>query len=707
MARPANLGHYPDFRLGKLHVRPSHCEVVGPGGGAHIEPRMMQVLVELAAAQGATVTRDDLIERCWDNRIVSDGVISRVILHLRKIARTIGEDAYSIITVPKIGYRITVKESEHSPLPAASDNHTHALAVLPFRNMAEGDGYFAEGIAEEVRSQLSRHSAFRVAGHTSSQLIGQLSDVGEIGRRLNVSHLVEGSVRKADGRVRIDVALVDTGNGHRVWADIFEGETDDIFAVQNRIGLAIAASLQARLDDVAGPEQARTPNGAAYELYLVAKTLLRFRSPDHIATAIDLLERATALDASFAPAWARLGVAHAMRAMFRNNASCVADARRQALDYVQHAIALAPKSSEVHAAHGALLYQDDIEAAGCQLERAAALGEDTSELWFWLCAVYDRTGDYMRSIAAARRTVQIDPLWYGSAFAALTALDAGLEDEATKWLLAFSSNGTTGLADLVSANLALYHNDYTQAFAAAKRAMAGIDTPLRSLASATVARALLGLDLPAQARDVDPSIVTEREADLRQGQLPPDILDKPFEGDRRNLRINPERYFGLRQLVRDGFASDVVAYYRRSAGSPEALRNHPDGHLAFLADAAIIARAMKETGDGSEAHELAKLARTEMERREAAGMVPRSYALSKAQICAVLDDESRALEALGEVKEKGVSPLHPASLQHICKDPIFDTLRNAPRFRAIAADFEGLVAHQRALVGELIAPSRA
>jgi DNA-binding winged helix-turn-helix (wHTH) protein len=116
MATVSDLGHRARFRIGQAEIRPTVCEVVGPGGTEAVEPRVMQVLVALAEAGGETVTRDDLVRLCWSGRIVGDDAINRVILKIRKIAEGVAAGSFTIRTVPKIGYRLCEAEvTEVSP----------------------------------------------------------------------------------------------------------------------------------------------------------------------------------------------------------------------------------------------------------------------------------------------------------------------------------------------------------------------------------------------------------------------------------------------------------------------------------------------------------------------------------------------------------------------------------------------------------------
>lgn len=691
MMDSAGLATRASFQIGKLTVNPTQAEVAGHSGRTHVEPRVMQVLIALYDAKGETLSRDRLIADCWGGRIVGDDALNRVILKIRKLATDWGEDSFSILTVPKIGYRLLLAEEVSGSMINAPE--PTRLAVLPFRDLGVTDPSFTEGIAEEILTTLSRQPCFRVTGRTSSWMVRDLG-AAEIFRRLGVAYILDGSVREVAGRYRITVALVDARTEFQVWSQDFDGELEDILDVQCGIARAVASSLRLRFSESDLPNSGG--NGEAYQLYLAAKGLLRDRAPGRVASAIDLLRRATLIEPDFAPAWSRLALAIGMLAMTEMDMIQIQRKRSEALGHAKRALLLAPASAEAEAIYGALLYQDDIYAAHDHLERARVRGEDSSEFWFWLCGARDRIGDYAGAIAAARRAVQLDPLWYGAVFSGLTALDAGLEAEAQAWL-----NPILGHADhpfsaaLVEANLALFRNDYVAALGHARRSLSSVDPDMAGFAAMTIARAFVGLGLPLEARRLVGFIVTEAEVQLRQGSLPENVLQRPFGGDRRNARINPERYFALRLLVRAGRSADVIQHYRSTTGSTAALRRHPDGLQAYFFDAAIVARALQDLGEMTEAESLLNAASSDAQESLAAGMAPRSHWLALSHLAAMEGRIDDAISALERIVAHGMSPLHPATMDDVCRDPCFDTLRDLRAFQLIEDTLTTRLSEQR------------
>ena len=189
-----------------------------------------------------------------------------------------------------------------------------SVAVLPFANMSPDpeNEYFGDGMAEEIINALAHVPGLRVAARTSAFAFkGKTHDLRAIGEKLNVSTVLEGSVRRVGNRVRITAQLINVSDGYHLWSDRYDRELTDIFAIQDEIATAITSRLTVALRDAQGFSLVRpsTSNLDAYELYLKARSLMKERGPA-LLSAIDLLEQAVALDPAFAVALAHL--AHAL-----------------------------------------------------------------------------------------------------------------------------------------------------------------------------------------------------------------------------------------------------------------------------------------------------------------------------------------------------------------------------------------------------------
>lgn len=246
-----NLAETPDFDLGGLRVSPAHRQVRFNGEQRELEPRVVQVLVALASARPNVVSRERLIEQCWDGRIVSDDALNRCIVALRHLAKDSSPEPFAIETVPRVGYAlverpgvvpgrglrtargvnaallaiavVAVALAVAWPRLGRGEAAPASIAVMPFRDLSSVDSYFAEGIGEEVSGQLAREPQFRVAGRTSSSQFGKDPDLRRVARQLDVEYVLDGSVRTQGDRVRVNASLVRASDGIRLWSDSYDG----------------------------------------------------------------------------------------------------------------------------------------------------------------------------------------------------------------------------------------------------------------------------------------------------------------------------------------------------------------------------------------------------------------------------------------------------------------------------------------------------
>ena len=260
-----------------------------------------------------------------------------------------------------------------------------SVCVLPFVNMS-GDAeqeYFSDGISEDITTDLSKVSALAVtARNTAFTYKGRAVDICDVARRLGVSHVLEGSVRKAAGRVRITAQLIDGSTGEHVWAERYDRDLTDIFAIQDEISKAIVDALKLKLlpAERKAIEQRGTANAEAYNLYLMARQYWvtgDFGDPRREERVIRLCKRATELDADYAQAWALMGLAQSNL--------CYAYSGNQKLDdgtaAAERALSLDPTIAEAHlprAWHYTVLGRD--EEANKELDCALRLNPNSWEV---------------------------------------------------------------------------------------------------------------------------------------------------------------------------------------------------------------------------------------------------------------------------------------------------------------------------------------
>lgn len=367
--------------------------------------------------------------------------------------------------------------AEASPLPQMP--RRIAVCVLPFANMS-GDTeqeYFSDGISEDITTDLSKVSALAVtARNTAFTFKGQAADVCDVARKLGVSHVLEGSVRKAGGRVRISAQLIDGGTGDHVWAERYDRELNDIFAIQDEISKAIVEALKVKLlpSEKKAIEQRGTISAEAYNFYLLARKYWisgNWGDTRQLDLVIRVCRKAVELDPDYARAWGLMalvqtilhytfagsdddGTQAAERALAIDptiaEAHCV-HARQayeqgrfeEADQLLARALALEPDSWEVNRETARILYfERRFDEAVKYYEHAVSLDETDYHTWSMLCSTYEVLGNAAgarhaaeMAVAGAERALAHDPTngaALGTAVTGLAVLDE--RERAQDWI---------------------------------------------------------------------------------------------------------------------------------------------------------------------------------------------------------------------------------------------------------------------------------
>ena len=290
-----------------------------------ITPQVFDLLDYLIRNRERVVSKDDLINAIWNGRSVSDAALTTRLNAARGAIGDSGEEQRFIKTLPRKGFRFVgqVREAREVAGPNPGDAPESALAlpdkpsiaVLPFENMS-GDPeqeYFADGMVEEIITALSRFKwLFVIARNSSFTFKGKAVDIKEVGRRLGVRYVLEGSVRKASGKVRITGQLIDAVTGAHIWADRFERDLTDVFALQDEVTVAVVSAIQPKLlqTEIAMATRRRPENLTAYDFYLRAMQQYYLTTREGVAEAIRLAHRALELDPRFGLVAALAGVCH-------------------------------------------------------------------------------------------------------------------------------------------------------------------------------------------------------------------------------------------------------------------------------------------------------------------------------------------------------------------------------------------------------------
>jgi adenylate cyclase len=305
------------------------------------------------------------------------------------------------------------------PAPAAAPPHAAvtaagkpSIAILPFANLS-GDPdqeYFADGMVEEIATALGRfRSIFVIAAGSSLSFKSRAVNPQEAARSLGVRFLLEGSVRRSGGRVRIAVKLLEGASGAQVWAERFEDEVEDLFDLQDRVALSVAGAIEPAVREAEIRRASQRPTEDAYDLYLRALPQYRCQGREGNLEAIRLLNRAIALDPHYAAALALAASAYSRIFAFAWT-DTPEDDRRTAVELARRALAAARDDPEVLIRCASVLSQDAEEDTTALFKRALALNP-ASSIAHVVAANYEITfGDPARAQAHLETSMRLDPL---------------------------------------------------------------------------------------------------------------------------------------------------------------------------------------------------------------------------------------------------------------------------------------------------------
>jgi adenylate cyclase len=304
------------YTFGNFRFEPASARLWQDHAEIKLTRKAAQVLAALLGQPGEPVSKRALFETVWRGTVVSDDALVTCVQELRKALGDDSKQPVYIETRHRLGYRFAapVVSSEGAARPAGGD--TAAIAVLPFADMSPGrdQDHLCEGLAEELIDALAHIEGLRVAARTSSFRFRGSHDLREIGGKLGVGSVLEGSVRKSGDRLRITVQLIDVASGYHKWSEKFERSAADLFAVQDEIAETVAGLLRGgALNARERRALHRQPTAIeTYECFLRGRQRMHnWRQPD-MDEAREFYRRAIALDAEYAPAWAGLAMLHAL-----------------------------------------------------------------------------------------------------------------------------------------------------------------------------------------------------------------------------------------------------------------------------------------------------------------------------------------------------------------------------------------------------------
>src|SRR3989449_4025626 len=557
-------------------------------------------------------------------------------------------------------------------LPRASAHKIDkSIAVLPFENLSDEkeNAYFADGIQDDVLTNLSKIGDLKVISRTSVMPYrGKASNLREIGKALGVSTILEGSVRRIGNRVRVNVQLINAENDEHIWAEDYDRDLTDVFAIQTDLAKKITGELQAKLSpaEKALMERKPTENGEAYLAFVQAKNLgCAVEDFDKLKESEQLYERAVQLDPNFALALARSSL---LQSWIVHTFDRTSDRREKARALAEQALRLQPDLPEAHLAVGFSYYYGDnnYDAALREFEIAQRGLPNESEAYLAIGAIQRRQGKWTESTVNLEKAASLNPKdsWplqnladnyqvLRNFDAANKTIDRGLNMNPdgvglweTKSKLAIAEKGDFSVAE--------------KAFAAAK------SVPMTNQEKLRIAGSRAGV------------FVLERkyQEGLREAESLPDDLFHEFQ---QHLS---DKYYLI------GFAR-------------KALQDQAGAQAAFLKAKEILDLQIKQSPDSPDMHiQLAKVLAhlgekdaALAEAQRATELLPESkdafggpeIAAGVAEVYAILGENDRAIEILDGL----LSRPSGVTVQGLKVNPIWDPLRNDPRFQALLDKYGG------------------
>ena len=363
-----------------------------------MQPQVFDLLVFLVINRDRVVNKDDLLASVWGGRIVSESTLASRINAVRRVIGDNGEQQRLIRTIIGKGVRFVGAVREVQKLgridkglptrdPPIADKPS--IAVMPFANMS-GDPeqeYFADGMVEEIITALSRIKwLFVIARNSTFTYKGQTIGVNQVGRELGVRYVLEGSVRKARGQMRITAQLIDTLSGAHLWADRFDGPLEDVFELQDKVARSVAGVIEPALQTAETVRSAGRPINdlTAYDFYLRALAPAESGEKDRIIEALDLLGRALEREPHHGPALALAAVCH--NALHVSGWTNDPEAnRREGMDLARRALRGAgdDPGTLARAAYMLGYSGEDFDAAIALIDRSLELNPSFARGWYY------------------------------------------------------------------------------------------------------------------------------------------------------------------------------------------------------------------------------------------------------------------------------------------------------------------------------------
>lgn len=454
------------FQLGEWSVDPDSGHLQGKDVELKLEPKVMKVLVLLAQNPGKVVSREELEARVWAGMVVGYDAVSGSIIKLRK---ALGDDSHHpryIETVSKKGYRLIAPLSQvgteapmsgngfattgsgfapqlashvrgklalaviglmamimawqlldlgpDNPAPSTATK-APSVVVLPFKNLSNDpqQEYFSDGITDDIITDLSQVAALRVVARQSAYHYKNRNiSLKEVARDLDVAYIVEGSVQKKGQRIRINIQLTDVERGHHLWAERFDRELVDVFAIQDEITRHIIDAMLVTLSDQENQRMVsrNTNNFEAYDTFLQGQQYSRNRSREGFELSRDAYKRAIEMDPAYARAYGALAVALTFGYRDQWTELSFEEAKERALELANKAIALDQSTPQVYWSLGFVhLFRKEFEAAEAAAKQTITLSPNYADGYGLLAFIANWRGKAVAAERYIKKAIELNP----------------------------------------------------------------------------------------------------------------------------------------------------------------------------------------------------------------------------------------------------------------------------------------------------------
>jgi TolB-like protein/tetratricopeptide (TPR) repeat protein len=560
---------------------------------------------------------------------------------------------------------------QQSPMQAAADRAftapENSIAVLPFADLSENSdqAHLADGMSEEILNLLAQVDGLNVAARTSSfALRDNEGDIREIGRLLNVSTVLEGSIRKSGDRVRLTAQLINVEDGYHIWSKIYDRDMTDIFDIQDEVASSIATALVDSFEGLTNKPESRTDSIAAAQAYRTGRLHWWRRTPGELQKAIELFAKALEHDAQYAPAYAAMADTWLLVSLYGNITTVKATEKAQTM--IEKALAIDPESAEAFAALGLARWQiGQMDAAESALRQAIELNEDYIPAQLWLAGVLGQQGRYPEEHLVLQQAMQRDPLNellmvnYAGNLSTRGDWEAGRD--MLGGLLALRPDSTILLRFL--AKMEIYNGNLVEGWKLANRAyQLAPDNPedIASLARTWVLLGdvdeaerlvLLGLEKADHNQNLLGTywmtlIVSRRYEEAES--LVRDMRAEAGEALPETMQRNFDQQLGLIALIRGDFASarDLLV----SAISDEDASAYSGDEVMVITMAAL---ASEQLGQSEEATEFLRTAERKIRRARLNGVDDPSIYYNEAVLLSLRNETDGAIAKLKEAYDRG------------------------------------------------------